>query len=101
MEEILNAILKIVGIILAVGASFALEMARGYLKQLKENKKIETLIESGVAAAEQLFKKEDEDGSIRLEYVQNLLLEAGYELTEAVCAMIEGKVYELNLNARK
>ena len=47
-----------------------------------------------------MLKKDDDDGSKRLEYVQGMLIEAGYELTDALRAKIEAKVFQLNLVSR-
>ena len=53
-----------------------------------------------VAAAEQMYRDDDWDGSVRLDYVQGMLIQAGYEMTEAVRALIEAKVFEINVVSR-
>jgi hypothetical protein len=100
MEEIINIIIKVVAMLLAMGAGY---LGRYIVKVLKANldeKKdamLDLFIEELVAAAEQMFKKNDPDGVIRLEYVEDSLIDAGYEITEAVRALIESKVFSLNL----
>lgn len=100
MEELINIIIKVVAMLLAMGAGY---LGKYIVKVLKANldekndAMLDLFIEELVAAAEQMFKKNDPDGVIRLEYVQDSLLDAGYEITAAVRAMIESKVYSINL----
>lgn len=99
MEEIINIIIKVVAMLLAMGAGY---LGRYIIRVLKANldekndAMLDLFIEELVAAAEQMFKKNDPDGVIRLEYVQDSLIDAGYEITAAVRAMIESKVYSIN-----
>ena len=104
MEEIINIIIKVVAMLLAMGAGY---LGRYIIKVLKANldekndAMLDLFIEELVAAAEQMFKKDDPDGAIRLDYVQNTLIDAGYEITEAVRALIESKVFSINLSNTK
>ena len=104
MEELINIIIKVVAMLLAMGAWY---LGRYIVKVLKANldEKNDTMldlfIEELVAAAEQMFKKNDPDGVIRLEYVQDSLIDAGYEITAAVRAMIESKVFSINMSNTK
>lgn len=100
MEEILDIIIKVVASLLAVGAGWLGKWLINWLKSQLDEKKAEKLdlfVAELVAAAEQLYKDEDEDGSTRLNYVQGMLVQAGYEITEAVRALIEAKVFEVNV----
>lgn len=104
MEQIMENIIEIVALLVLLLGGKLIEQADSYLKLKKKEKEaaaLEKFVDSLVAAAEQLFKKEDDDGSIRMNYVQNQLIDAGYDLTEAVMALIESKVYNLNIEARK
>lgn len=100
MEQIIDIIIKIVATILLAGAGWLGNYIINYLRSNLDAKEVEfldTFVAELVAAAEQMYAKEDPDGSIRLGYVQGMLVEAGYEITEAVQAMIEAKVYDINI----
>lgn len=57
---------------------------------------VEKLIYNLVESAEQQFYLEDPDGTIRKQYVNDSLVELGYELTNQINAIIYASVYELN-----
>lgn len=100
MEQILDIIIKLVAALLAMGAGWLGRYLVKWLKTKLNDKQVEKLdlfIAELVAAAEQMYKKDDPDGSVRLNYVQDMLIEAGYELTDAVKALIESKVFSINL----
>ena len=105
MEEIINLVIKIVATLLAIGAAWLGRYLVSLLKTNLDEKQtviLDQFIAELVAAAEQMYKAIDDDGSVRLDYVQSMLVEAGYDITEAVRAMIESKVFEINLlNAKK
>lgn len=101
MEEIMDILIKLIGSLAGVAVVYAAKALGAYMTQLRENKKIDKLVTSAVKAAEQLFKKEDEDGQIRLNYVQNILIEAGYDLTDAIMAEVESRVFDLNEAQKK
>lgn len=60
------------------------------------SEKIALLIKTFVSAAEQLFKENDPEGTIRNAYVKEQLEELGVLVTEEINAQIESAVYELN-----
>ena len=100
MEQIIDIIIKIVATLLLAGAGWLGNYIITYLRSNLDAREVEFLdsfVAEMVAAAEQLYADVDEDGSIRREYVYEMLIEAGYELTEAIKAMIEAKVYDINL----
>lgn len=100
MEQIIDIIIKIVATILLAGAGWLGNYIINYLRSNLDAKEVEfldTFVAELVAAAEQMYAKEDPDGTIRLGYVQEMLVEAGYEITDAVKAMIEAKVYDINI----
>lgn len=100
MEEILDIIIKVVAALLALGAGWVGKWLVNWLKgQLDEKsaEKLDLFVTELVAAAEQQYKDGDTDGQARLNYVQGMLVQAGYEITEAVRALIEAKVFEINL----
>lgn len=105
MDEIINLVIKIVATLLAIGAAWLGRYLVSLLKTNLDEKQtviLDQFIAELVAAAEQMYKAIDDDGSVRLDYVQTMLVEAGYDITEAVRAMIESKVFEINLlNAKK
>ena len=100
MEEILDIIIKVVAALLALGAGWLGKYLVSWLKTKLDEKgaaKLDLFVGELVAAAEQMYKEEDIDGSKRLGYVQEMLVEAGYDITEAVRALIESKVFAINL----
>ena len=107
MNEMFEIIIKLLGTLAGVGVVYAIKMCVSYLRsRLDESEKayidksfengmyVEGFIESFVVAAEQMYW--NESGEFRLAYVQDRLLEAGYELTDALRAMIESKVYKIH-----
>ena len=100
MEEILDIIIKVVAALLAFGAAWLGKYVVSWLKSKLSEKnaaKLDLFVAELVAAAEQLYKKDDPDGKMRLNYVESMLIQAGYDITNAVRAMIESKVFEVNL----
>lgn len=100
MEEIIDIIIKVLAALLALGLGWLGKYLISWLKTKLNDSQVEKLdlfIAELVAAAEQMYKKDDPDGSIRLEYVQDMLIEAGYEITDAIQALIEAKVFSINL----
>ncbi len=99
MEVIMNKIIMVAACLLLLILVILAKKAYIYLKSLmkkEDAEKLDKFVEELVLAAEQMLKAEDETGSIRLEYVQGMLIEAGYDLTDTVRALIESKVYKLN-----
>lgn len=104
MEEILDIIIKVVAALLALGAAWLGKYVVSWLKSKlseKNAEKLDLFVAELVAAAEQLYKEDDIDGKMRLNYVESMLIQAGYEVTNAVKAMIESKVYAINLNNKE
>ena len=103
MEQIIDIIIKIVATLLLAGAGWLGKYVITYLRSNLDAREVElldTFIAELVAAAEQLYAEVDETGGIRREYVYNRLVEAGYEITEAIKAMVEAKVYDINITNR-
>lgn len=100
MEQILDILIRIAAMVLVFFAGrffrYIFDLLKTKLND-KQAEKLDLFIAELVAAAEQMYKKDDPDGSVRMGYVQNMLIEAGYELTEAVKALIESKVFSINL----
>lgn len=104
MEEILDIIIKVLAGMLALGAAWLGKYVVSWLKSKmteKSSAKLDSFVAELVAAAEQLYKEEDIDGKMRLNYVESMLIQAGYEITNVVKALIESKVYEINLNNKE
>ena len=100
MEAIMDIIIKVVATLLAMGLGYLGKLAIQWLKGKLDEQGIEKLdlfVSELCYAAEQMFKEVDPDGTIRRGYVENMLAQAGYELTDAVRALIESKVFEINL----
>lgn len=103
MDEIMNILIKIVAMLLALGAGYLGKYVVNWLKSNLDDRgdeKLDTFIAELVAAAEQMYKKDDPEGTARLHYVQTMLIGAGYDITDAIQAVIESKVFEINLTNR-
>ena len=100
MENIIDILIRVAAMLLIVGIGW---LGRYLVKWLRtklndeQSAKLDLFVGELVAAAEQMCKNLDPDGSVRLDYVTGMLIEAGYEITDAVRALIEAKVYEVNL----
>lgn len=100
MEEIMDTIIKVAAMLLALGIGYLGKFLVRWMKSILDEKgdeKLDMFVSELVSAAEQMYKQTDPDGSIRLDYVQTMLVEAGYDVTAAVHALIESKVFEINL----
>ena len=98
-EAILDIIIKLGVSLLGLLLGVVLQEAKKYLQAKLSNEeqaKLESLVKTLVAAAEQMYGTEDPDGGKRLGYVQNMLRDAGVELTEVVRSLIEAQVQNLN-----
>lgn len=96
-EEILN----IVGKLLAALVVGILTYFAPKINTLLETWKIKGLVSSFVEAADQMFKAEDPDGSIRNNYVKEQLQALGVIITEQINAYIESEVYKLKHEPKK
>lgn len=99
MEMIMDSLIKIAALLLLIVGSYLGTRLDAYLREkgkAKEAAALDKLISELVAAAEQMYKKNDEDGSARLNYVQGMLLAEGYILSETVRAQIESHVFKIN-----
>lgn len=98
MAEIMDILVKLAGTLVGLALVYLFKMGVNYLRSRldeREEAALDSFVTSLVAAAEQMLG--NESGEVRLSYVQEQLIEAGYDLTEAVRALIESKVYEINL----
>lgn len=103
MEAIMDIIIKVAAALLAFGAGYLGKLLVSFLKSKLSDRdaaKLDLFISELTAAAEQMYKAADPDGTIRLHYVESMLTQAGYELTDAVKALIESKVFEINLMSK-
>lgn len=99
MEEIMDIIIRVVATVVVLGLGYLFKLAANWIRSKlddKQEEKFNDFLDELVHAAEQMYKGDDPDGTVRLEYVQSVLIEAGYELTDVVRALIESKVYNLN-----
>ncbi len=103
-EKIITLIGEILGAIFAGALLYLIPKIKEWL-EIRTSKDtqdaLKILIESFVRAAEQLLKGRDEDGTMRMNYVQDKLREIGIEVTSDVISMIEASVWEVNNQNRK
>ena len=98
METVIEKIILWAALLFLLVLMILAKKAYDYLKsKLKAEKAdaLDKLVETLVCAADQMFKAYDVDGSLRLGYVQEQLVAAGHDVTEAVRALIESKVLKL------
>jgi hypothetical protein len=105
VEQIIDIVIKILATLLALGAgwlgTYLINLVRAKLSATNAEK-LDLFVAELVAAAEQLYKAKDPTGTIRFDYVKTMLVQSGYEITDAVKALIEAKVFDINtLNAMK
>ena len=99
-QELISAILDIVVVLVYVGILFIVNRGHKFLEKrvsAEQGEVLDAFIAKMVAAADQMFKKDDPDGTVRMKYVQDMLIKAGYEITDIVKATIESKVHDLNI----
>ena len=100
MEEILNIVIKAAATLVAFGLGWLITYAAKWIRSKLDKESQEAFdlfIAELVSAAEQMYKGSDPDGTVRLAYVESMLRKAGYDITDAVKALIESKVFEINL----
>ena len=99
MENLIDIIAKILAALLAIGVAWLAAHAKQFLTEKAretESAALIKLIDTFCEAAEQQFKEFDPTGVKRREYVEKLVVAAGYEITDIVDAAIEAAVYRIN-----
>ena len=97
MDTIIDIIIRLTALLLCYGVYVLVDKAGVYIKEKAESEKLDRFVDCLVQAAEQMLRNDDPTGGKRLAYVQQQLIEAGYELTDALRALIESKVYKINV----
>lgn len=98
-NEIIVALVRILGAALSVVSIYLLNKLRKYLSTKMGQEDLEfmdKLIHDFVLSAEQTLKMDDPDGTKRLEYVKSNLIKLGYDVSEVVLAKIEASVLKIN-----
>ena len=86
-------------LLLIMWAILLVDKAIVYLKKKIaqiEDERLNDFIDKLTAAARQMYHSVDEDGSLQLDYVVGMLVDAGYEITDAIRAKIESSVFAIN-----
>lgn len=103
MNEFVDIFVKLVGGLCGVCfvtlAGVAVSYLRGKLGET-EQAYLDSFIESLVLSAEQTLKDGDFDGSQRRAYVEEMLIAAGYKINDTIRAIMESKVYKVNLESK-
>lgn len=98
--EIINILTEVLAIIFIATAAYLMKKVYASVKSklsVDEGKVLDDFIGKLVAAAEQMLCDDDPDGTARMAYVQEMLIKAGYEISDIIMATIESKVHDLNL----
>ena len=102
--DIYEIIGKLLGAILVALLAWLAPKVEDWLETnttAREEEAIRAVVKNLCRAAEHLLKEDDPTGSIRNKYVLDHLEELGIAITDSVVAMIEGEVYNINLEARR
>lgn len=93
LTQIALAVIALIGTVLT---GFVIPLLKSKLTQ-NQQETLEAVIQTGVYAAEQLFKKPS-SGAEKLQYVKDYLAKLGYDVdTEAIRAAIEAEVKMLSI----
>lgn len=102
MEEIMDIIIRLAALLVMFAIGWVIEKVGNVTIKFLKGKldeqgdaKLDKFIFELTAAADQLYKEADPDGSIRRDYVRSELIRAGYELSDAIIAKIEARVLYL------
>ena len=98
METALNIIADVLSSLLFMAILFVLKKGYDFLERkisAEDMAELDKFIEELTAAADQMYKKVDPDGSIRFEFVKEALRKAGYQITDAIVVKIESCVFHL------
>lgn len=102
MEEILGSVFKTAAILLMADIIYIGKkvgpLAVAWFKSklsIDQEQKLDKLVYELTAAADQMYKADDPEGTIRYEYVMEALEDAGYKITNAIIAKVESYVFHL------
>lgn len=101
--ETMDLFVKVVLGLLGLAGIWALTKLSAHLKikaEAAQATELDKLIYQFVACAEQILKGVDENGTLRKQYVVNLLEELGIKVSEEINARIEAAVYQLNMEQK-
>ena len=99
MEQTIGLIIKLFATAVCITAAYLIQKLAVYIKsKLSEQngKLLDMLITELCKAAEQMYRSGDDSGKKRLEYVKEMIMESGYEITALVEAKIESAVFDIN-----
>lgn len=105
MEDIMNIIIKVAATLLALGAGYLGKLLVGWLKSKLSDRdaaKLDLFISELCAAAEQMYRDADPDGTIRLNYVEGIFVADYVPLDSRIKAefsrmVVNGKRYDILL----
>ena len=97
MEDIYGVIGKLLAVLMAGLLAYLTPKVKAWLEAHTSRAAQERLAQ----AAEQLYHDTDPSGETRSRFVREQLSALGVEVTEAVCNMIEGAVWEINMETKK
>lgn len=103
MESLYNVIGSVLAAFLVTALAWVTPKVNAWLEtnmDVATQEMLRKTIRSFVQAADQMYHDSDLTGKLRKQYVQNQLADMGIEITEAVLSMIEGSVWEVNVEAK-
>ena len=104
MEDIYGVIGKLLAVLMAGLLAYLTPKVKAWLEahtSRAAQERLRLLVQAFAQAAEQLYHDTDPSGETRSRFVREQLSAVGVEVTEAVCNMIEGAVWEINMETKK
>ena len=104
MEDIYGVIGKRLAVLMAGLLVYLTPKVKAWLEahtSRAAQERLRLLVQAFAQAAEQLYHDTDPSGETRSRFVREQLSALGVEVTEAVCNMIEGAVWEINMETKK
>lgn len=104
MEDLYGIIGKLLAALMAGLLAYLTPKVKAWLEantSRAAQERLCLLVQSFAQAAEQLYHDTDPSGEARSRFVQEQLAALGVEVTEAVRNMVEGAVWEINMETRK
>lgn len=99
MDELMTTVIQLLAALLAILGGWFIHWLKAYFATkhgAARSALADSLVSQFCDAAEQLYKSADPTGEKRYQYVQGLLEQAGYQMSDVLRAKIEASVRQIN-----